>query len=154
MVSQEVLVDQHRKLASKNSDANQGPAPRETTGKEVFMIGVDLGILGVDLAWIVWDRERKAEKSPREIRASFWNKIRAIFLVEIRPRTISYLPMFEKADEPLYMTHHKHVASQRSMIRQASSATPAEHGPLSILEVSKPRRGFESALPSQKHFCF
>ena len=50
-------------LASKSRDADQGRAPKETTEKDISNIGVDFGPeSGVDLAWIVWGRERRAAK--------------------------------------------------------------------------------------------
>ena len=63
MVSLQVLVARHRNtLASKNSGADRR-APRETTGFLFSENGMDLGILGdVDLAWMFWDREKRAQK--------------------------------------------------------------------------------------------
>ena len=66
MISLQVFVGQHRNyiiLASKSSEADQCRAPRETAEKIESKIGVDFGPEGgVDLAWIFWGREKRAEK--------------------------------------------------------------------------------------------
>ena len=50
-------------VASKSSDANQGRAPRETTGEITSKIGVDFGPEGgVDVAWIFLLHDKKGRK--------------------------------------------------------------------------------------------
>ena len=63
MVSLQLLVDLHRNTGIQKQLRKPGQAPRETIRKKVSENGVDLGILGgVDLAWIFWNREKRAQK--------------------------------------------------------------------------------------------
>ena len=63
MVSLQFLVARHRNTGIQKQLRKPGQASRETTGKKVSENGVDLGILGgVDLAWIFWDRGKRAQK--------------------------------------------------------------------------------------------
>ena len=63
-------------LAAQTHDPYQSQALGETSGQDFSQIGVDLGVWGgMDLAWISWDMGKSSEK----IRATFWNKIRAVF---------------------------------------------------------------------------
>ena len=82
MVSLQLLVHLHKNTGIQKQLRKPGQAPRDTIGKNISENGVDLGILGgVDLAWIFWDRETRAQK----IHTSFRNKIRAVFHGNPRP---------------------------------------------------------------------
>ena len=84
MVSLQLLVDLHRNTGIQKQLRKPGQAPRETIGKKVFENGVDLGILGgVDLAWISWDTEKRAQKIHAKSTPVSGTKS-ALFFAEIR----------------------------------------------------------------------
>ena len=79
MVSLQLLVDRHRNTGIQKQLRKPGQAPRETIGKKVSKNGVDLGI------WVAWiwrgffGTGKKGSKNPRQIHASFRNRIRTVF---------------------------------------------------------------------------
>ena len=81
MVSLQVFVGQSKEiLASKSIDADQCRAPGETTDKKFPKIGVDFGPEGgVDLAWIFWGGEKRAQK----IRDDFGTKFATKFVAKL-----------------------------------------------------------------------
>ena len=88
MASLQLLVDLHRNIGIQKQLRKPGQAPRETSGKKSFRKWRGFGILGgVDLAWIFWDRE-KGLKKPRQIHATFRNKIRAGFRGNPAPKSV------------------------------------------------------------------
>ena len=89
MVCLQLLVDLHRHTGIQKQLRKLSQAPRETIGNFFSENGVDLGILGgVDLAWIFWGLGKKGSKSPRQIHASFWNKICAVFARKFAPKSV------------------------------------------------------------------
>ena len=86
MVSLQVLVDRPRNIGIQKQLRKPCRAPRETIGTKVSENGADFGILGgVDLTSIL------GLKTPRQIHASFPNKICAVLVRLQSKRTSKYI---------------------------------------------------------------
>ena len=86
MFSLQVLVDRHKKYWHPKIATQTGSSTKKkTTGKKVSKNSVNLGIWGgVDLAWVLWDSEERAQEIdtkstqvPATNSASFSVEIRA-----------------------------------------------------------------------------
>ena len=86
MVSLQLLVDLHRNTGIQKQLRKPGQAPRETIGKQNFRkwrgFG-DFGWRGFGVDFL--GQGKKGSKNPRQIHASFRNKIRAVFRGNPRP---------------------------------------------------------------------
>ena len=61
----------------------------ETSGKNIFKIGVDFGVdSGVDFAWIFWDTEKRAEKIHTKSTPASESKSAPFFLWESTPESV------------------------------------------------------------------
>ena len=115
-------------LASKSSHADQCRALREITEKKYSKISVDFGPQGgVDLAWIIWGREKRAEK----IRGGFGTEFATKFVTTL---VTKFVPVSGKI---------------RDRIRVAISKIHRELPPYFCVLSSRTERTPENALSTQ-----